>query len=64
MWAGEGFEKSEEFVIGDKDSQFALATAVYEQIVNKREIYWLKEGKKIPLLQSKQDREAFRVTMF
>ena len=64
VWAGEGFEKSEEFVIGDKDSQFALATAVYEQIVNKREIYWLKEGKKIPLLQSKQDREAFRVTMF
>ena len=64
VWEDEGVDKSEEFILGNKDSQFTIATAVYEHILKKHKIYWLNQGKKIPLFQSEKNREAFRVTMF
>ena len=64
VWEKESFKGEEEYILGNKDLQFTIATAIYEHILEERDLYWSNQGKKIPLLQSKKDREAFRVTMF
>ncbi|MCG8318915.1 MAG: hypothetical protein MI921_05400 [Cytophagales bacterium] len=64
VWEGEGFEGSEEFSVGNKDTQFTITAVIYEHILKEHKLYWLNQGQKIPLLRSKQDREAFRITMF
>ena len=63
-WEGEGVEGSREISIGNKDTQFTIATEIYEHLLKEHTIYWLNQGEKISLFQGKQDREAFRVTMF
>ena len=64
VWEGEGGEGREEYVLGNKDSQFTIATAIYGHILKENDIYWLDQGTKTPLLPSKGARESFRVTMF
>ena len=60
----EGAGESAEFTLGDKNSQFTLASIIYGHILKGHHLYYLKKGKKWPLLKSKKAREAFRITMF
>ncbi|MDN5212867.1 hypothetical protein QQ020_12450 [Fulvivirgaceae bacterium BMA12] len=60
----EGAEGSVAFDLKDKNSQFTLASTIYGYILKGYDIYYLENGKKRPLLASKEAKEAFRITMF
>ncbi len=60
----EGDRGSAAFDLNDKNSQFTLASTIYGYILKRYNLYYLENGKKRPLLASKEAREAFRITMF
>jgi hypothetical protein len=52
-----------QFSGGNKDDHFRLATQLYHSIQAQRKLYILHNDQKIPFMQQREAREAFRKTM-
>lgn len=53
-----------QFFKGDRESHFHFSSEIYNSILDEKKLFYKKENKLIPILDTEVERDVFRVTMF